>query len=81
MMADLFFSRCPQSAVCLMFLDSCRYVAAGLPDVYFTTFEENVVNTGIVLGVLFVLVCMKRCLNLVWCCVESLDLSLAEVAL
>ena len=42
--------------MCLMFLDSGRYVAAGLPDVDFTAIVGNAVNAGLALGVLFVLV-------------------------
>ena len=61
--------------------DSGRYYAAGLPDVDLTAFARNVVNAWLALGVLFVLVCLKRCLYLVGCCVEGLDLYLAEDAL
>ena len=67
--------------MCLMFLDSGRYYTAGLPDVDLTAFARNVVNAWLALGVLFVLVCLKRCLYLVGCCVEGLDLYLAEDAL
>ena len=69
--------------MCLMFLDSGRYmyVAAGLHDVGFSAFAGNAVNAGLALGVLFVLVCLKRCLYLVGCCVKGLDLYLAKDAL